>query len=69
MVSVERVKEYTQLDQEPPEIVEPRPAADWPQTGQITVDQLCVRYSEDLPLVLNNISMDIKGGEKIGRCY
>lgn len=66
MVSVERVKEYSELEQEAPEIVEPRPPAVWPHQGQIRLNRLCVRYAEDLPLVLNDISLTIKGGEKIG---
>lgn len=66
MVSVERVKEYSELEQEAPEIVEPRPPAAWPHQGQIDIERLCVRYAPDLPLVLDNISLNIKGGEKIG---
>ena len=30
MVAVERVKEFSELQQEPPEYVEPRPPASWP---------------------------------------
>lgn len=66
MVSVERVKEYSELEQEAPEVVEPRPRASWPERGQIMVDKLCIKYAEDLPLVLNSISLEIQAGEKIG---
>lgn len=38
MVAVERVKEFSEMDSEAPEIVEPRPPANWPHSGEIFVD-------------------------------
>ena len=32
-VAVERVKEFSELPQEPPEFIEPRPPASWPEKG------------------------------------
>lgn len=39
-VAVERVKEYSELPREGPEVVEPRPPPSWPSSG--TVNQVCV---------------------------
>ena len=44
-VAVERVKEYSELEREPPEFVEPRPPATWPTTGRIECKDLVIRYS------------------------
>jgi len=44
-VAVERVKEYSELEREPPEFVEPRPPASWPTTGHIECKDLVIRYS------------------------
>ena len=44
-VAVERVKEYSELEREPPEFVEPRPPASWPTTGRIECKGLVIRYS------------------------
>ena len=44
-VAVERVKEYSDLEREPPEFVEPRPPASWPTAGHIECEDLVIRYS------------------------
>ena len=70
MTAVERVLEYCALNQEPPAQVplKERPSSDWPSHGQIVFDHVSMSYSdaEDSPLVLQNISLTIEGGEKIG---
>ncbi|KAJ7113275.1 multidrug resistance-associated ABC transporter [Mycena crocata] len=66
MVGLERVKEYTDLVQEPAEFIEPRPAPSWPEHGAIRCENLVIRYAPELPAVLHNLSFDIKPGEKIG---
>jgi len=43
-----------------------RPEREWPKNGAIKLDNINVRYREGLPLVLKNISLDIKPQEKIG---
>jgi hypothetical protein len=45
MVALERIKEYTELSQEAPEFVQPRPAASWPSAGEISVEKLVIKYS------------------------
>jgi ABC-type multidrug transport system fused ATPase/permease subunit len=66
MNSVERVEEYTAIEQEPPAIIEEnRPSLEWPQEGVIEVKGLCMRYAPDLPDVLKNISFSVQAHEKV----
>lgn len=45
MVALERIKEFTELPQEPAEFIEPRPSASWPHEGAIEVENLVIRYA------------------------
>jgi ABC-type multidrug transport system fused ATPase/permease subunit len=45
MVALERVKEYSELVQEPPEFLEPRPPPSWPSNGAIECQDLVIRYA------------------------
>jgi hypothetical protein len=45
MVALERIKEYSELDLEASEFVDPRPSANWPAEGGISVQDLVVRYA------------------------
>ena len=38
----------------------------WPERGSIKAVNVNARYRKDLPLVLNNVNFDIKGGERVG---
>ena len=38
----------------------------WPDQGNISISNLNMRYRENTPLILKNINISIKGGEKIG---
>jgi ATP-binding cassette subfamily C (CFTR/MRP) protein 1 len=66
MVSVERCHHFQTLPQEAPPIVYPRPPPDWPNRGEIKIQNLSLRYRPGLPLVLINLSCEIKPREKIG---
>ncbi|KAJ3237858.1 hypothetical protein HDU81_008767 [Chytriomyces hyalinus] len=67
MNAVERVDEYAAIEQEPPAVIEHhRPPPNWPSHGQIDVSNLSLRYNDDLPNVLHNLSFSVKAGEKIG---
>jgi hypothetical protein len=44
-VALERIKEYSELQTEPPEFVEPRPPASWPSEGEIVCESLVIRYA------------------------
>uniref|UniRef100_A0A8B9YA27 Multidrug resistance-associated protein 4 n=1 Tax=Bos mutus grunniens TaxID=30521 RepID=A0A8B9YA27_BOSMU len=66
MISVERVIEYTELEQEAPWELEFRPPPDWPNNGMIALSDVNFKYSSDGPLVLKDLTTDIKPGEKVG---
>lgn len=68
MNSAERILHYAnEIEQEAPaQRPENKPPQEWPNKGEIEIDQISLRYRPGLPLVLKNISMTIKGGEKIG---
>ena len=65
--SVERIVEYLEVPQEGPLITDQRPPAYWPSTeGQVHVDNLVIKYSENLPPALDHISFTVRPREKIG---
>ncbi|KAH3663902.1 hypothetical protein WICMUC_005892 [Wickerhamomyces mucosus] len=66
IVSVERVKEYSELTSEAAEFLEPRPDKSWPQRGEIEFKNYSTRYRADLDLVLKSINIKINPKEKIG---
>ncbi|GME72101.1 unnamed protein product [Ambrosiozyma monospora] len=68
MNSVERVKEYIETPTlEPPaEIPKNEPAPSWPEHGAIEVSNLALRYAPTLPRVIEDVSFEVKPGEKVG---
>ncbi|KAI0945816.1 hypothetical protein AcV7_009953 [Taiwanofungus camphoratus] len=71
--SVERVVEYLDLPQEPPAVIDSnRPPAYWPSSSgpnedsMITVEDLVVKYSPELPAVLHGVSFNLKARERVG---
>lgn len=71
MTSVERANYYSHdLPQERPSVIEYEegkgPGTEWPESGQIEVNDVHMRYREGLDLVLKGVNLSIKGGEKIG---
>jgi len=68
MNSAERILHYaTEIEQEAPnQRPENKPPPDWPQKGEVEIDNISLRYRPGLPIVLKNLTMSIKGGEKIG---
>lgn len=68
MNSVERVLFYTNhIVSEAPEYIPEKdpPAGEWPVNGEIELKHVSMRY-RDGPLVLKDLSLRVKGGEKIG---
>ncbi|XP_066143813.1 probable multidrug resistance-associated protein lethal(2)03659 isoform X2 [Euwallacea fornicatus] len=65
MTCVERVKEYADVK---PETDQPtkEPLREWPATGDITFEQLSMKYDVDEPYILQNLSFCIRGKEKVG---
>jgi ABC-type multidrug transport system fused ATPase/permease subunit len=67
MNSVERIKEYLDVDQEAaPVVPENRPPPNWPSQGAVEFINYSTRYRTDFDMVLKNISFKILSGEKIG---
>jgi len=69
MNSTERIQYYAnELPSEIPtseqNLVKPPP--DWPTAGNITFNEVKMRYRPGLPLVLKGLTVEIKGGERIG---
>ncbi|KAL6968514.1 ABC transporter C member 14 [Sarracenia purpurea var. burkii] len=67
MVSVERIKQFTTIPSEAEwEIKDCLPSPNWPTHGNVELKDLQVRYRPNTPLVLKGITLNIRGGEKIG---
>jgi ABC-type multidrug transport system fused ATPase/permease subunit len=67
MNSVERIKEYLDVDQEAALVVDDnRPAANWPSRGGVEFIGYTTRYRSDFDPVLKNITFKILPGEKVG---
>jgi ABC-type multidrug transport system fused ATPase/permease subunit len=67
MNSVERVREYLDVDQEAaPVIPESRPTTGWPTEGAVEFKGYTTRYRPDLDAVLKEVSFSVKPGEKVG---
>lgn len=72
VVAVERVKEYCDLPAE--QDIQPRagarvhPPPSWPSAGALSIRGLSVGYRIGTPLVLQDIDLEIRAGEKIGVC-
>ncbi|ESX02077.1 ABC-type multidrug transport system [Ogataea parapolymorpha DL-1] len=70
--SVERIGEYAiDLPQEAPaESSDPakKPPPSWPEHGQIKFSHVSLRYRPNLPLVLQDLNLEIAAAEKIGIC-
>ena len=67
MNSVERVKEYLDVEQEAqPVIANSRPPPGWPGEGAVEFENYTTRYRPELDPVLRNVSFSVHPGEKIG---
>ena len=67
MNSVERVRNYTQVETEAarrsPTGNELSPS--WPERGSIKVENLTLRYATNLPAVIRDVSFDVEPGAKV----
>ncbi|KAG0207958.1 hypothetical protein BGX28_000971 [Mortierella sp. GBA30] len=69
MNSAERLVYYVEnlVQERPPHKPEnPSPDAAWPSEGAISFKNVSMRYRDELPRVLRNISFDIQPGHKVG---
>uniref|UniRef100_T1JTT3 Uncharacterized protein n=1 Tax=Tetranychus urticae TaxID=32264 RepID=T1JTT3_TETUR len=66
MTSVERIVEYTTLPLEAELETEKKPPPEWPTKGLIKFDHLTLQYPTAPKPTLENITITIQSGEKIG---
>ncbi|KAH3818612.1 hypothetical protein DPMN_120334 [Dreissena polymorpha] len=66
IVSVERIGQYTANKTEAPLHSDVQLPVDWPSEGSIELRSYCTRYRDGLPLVLQNLHVKFKPGEKVG---
>ncbi|KAJ7578610.1 P-loop containing nucleoside triphosphate hydrolase protein [Mycena floridula] len=64
--SLERIQSYVEADQEPKSLEAGKPPAYWPASGELRVEKLSAKYSFDGPAVLEDISFEIKSGQRVG---
>lgn len=67
MNSIERITYYTNsLDQEAAQEVPNKVSPSWPGKGDINITNMALRYRPGLPLVLQDVSLKVNAGEKVG---
>jgi ABC-type multidrug transport system fused ATPase/permease subunit len=66
MTSVERVITYTKLPAEPGYDRPKSTPKDWPDNGSLSIRNMSLKYSDDGPLVLKNVTIDVEGNQKVG---
>ncbi|KAJ8014351.1 hypothetical protein DPEC_G00039330 [Dallia pectoralis] len=66
IIAVERISEYTELENEADWVSGKRPSEKWPEAGRLRFENYKVRYRPELELVLHGITCDIESTEKIG---
>jgi len=64
--SLERIRGYISIEQEPKPTVAGIPPAYWPASGKLSVEKLSAKYSTDGPKVLHDVSFNIQSGERVG---
>ncbi|KAJ7668054.1 multidrug resistance-associated ABC transporter [Mycena rosella] len=64
--SLERIQGYIRIEHEKAPTESGKPPAYWPASGELRVQNLSARYSQDGPKVLHDISFHIKSGERVG---
>jgi ABC-type multidrug transport system fused ATPase/permease subunit len=64
-VSIQRLLEFVDFNIHEKPFSYPKSQEGWPQSGEIFVHNLSVRYRKGLPLVLEGISFDAKPGTKM----
>lgn len=66
MVSVERVKKYTELPSEPGYDRKTQPPTNWPNQGAVGIQRVSLKYLEGGAYVLSDINLEVKPCERIG---
>ncbi|KAJ7123848.1 P-loop containing nucleoside triphosphate hydrolase protein [Mycena crocata] len=66
LVSLERIQQYIDIEQEKKPTEAGKPPAHWPSSGELIVEKLSARYSPEGPKVLQDISFRVNSGERVG---
>ncbi|XP_034486075.1 multidrug resistance-associated protein 4-like [Drosophila innubila] len=66
MTSVERVLQYTELEQESSHPLGKEPSQQWPTHGQVELRDMSCRYDPNGSAVLKHLSLTIEPGWKVG---
>ncbi|KAH8311038.1 hypothetical protein KR044_004010 [Drosophila immigrans] len=66
MTSVERVLQYTELEQESSDPLGKEPSQQWPSLGQVELRDMSCRYDPNGSAVLKHLSLTIEPGWKVG---
>ena len=65
-VSIQRLYQYAKWKHHEKPFFTPKAPANWPNSGEIYVHNLSVRYRKGLPLVLKGVTFKVQPGEKVG---
>ncbi|KAG2234156.1 hypothetical protein INT48_002319, partial [Thamnidium elegans] len=67
MNAIERVHEYLNIEEEPATHIPGKtPRSSWPESGTVHIKNLVMKYAEDSPAVLRNVSLKTRPREKVG---
>jgi len=67
MNAIERIYEYITTTPHEKDFDEPKcDDSTWPQRGEVKLNHLYLRYRNDLPFVIKDLSLEIKPREKVG---
>ncbi|KAH8113755.1 P-loop containing nucleoside triphosphate hydrolase protein [Phellopilus nigrolimitatus] len=66
LIFLERMLEFLRIEHEPKPADGGKPPAYWPSSGNLRVENLSARYSDDSPKVLRDISFEVQSGERVG---
>ncbi|XP_071960141.1 ATP-binding cassette sub-family C member 9-like [Antedon mediterranea] len=67
MNAIERSQVWTNLSTEP-QGGNALPSPQWPHSGEISIDNMSVRYAPGLDTILQDVTINIKPGQKVGIC-
>ncbi|KAJ7737650.1 P-loop containing nucleoside triphosphate hydrolase protein [Mycena olivaceomarginata] len=71
-VSIDRIEEFAKLPEEEKTTIQEDVTTDtrlnWPSAASLAFSEFSMKYGENLPLALKNLSFEVPGGIKIGIC-
>jgi len=66
MSSIERLQEYAESTEFEDEWRKGNLTKEWPTNGNISIENLSARYDKDKPMIIHQLSLDVKSGQRIG---